>query len=138
MVNWYFEPTSDTSRTFIVRYKVLGGLRYYSGGDQVWWQAVYSDRSFPVNNSVVTVHVPAPAKIDNMDTYYTQADMKLLDDQTAQFTATQRIPAGQAMEVRAQFTHGVVAGGPAPWQASEERPRPNWNSSPPTTRSGDP
>ena len=84
-------------------------------------EAVYSDRSFPVNNSVVTLHVPAPAKIDNMDTYYTPADMKLLDDQTAQFTATQRIPAGQAMEVRAQFTHGVVAGAPAPWQAAEDQ-----------------
>ncbi len=108
------------ARTFDISYRVHGGLRYYDDGDQVWWQAVYADRSFPVNSSVVTIHVPAPAKIVNMDSYFTQADMELLDEQTAQLTAMGRIPAGQIFEVRAQFTHGVVAGTPSAWQAAED------------------
>lgn len=120
VIRWYFEETADRARTFDIAYRVHGGLRYYEDGDQVWWQAVYGDRSFPVNSSVVTIHVPEPAKIVNMDSYFTQADMELLDDQTARLTAMDRIPAGQIFEVRAQFTHGVVAGSPSAWQAAED------------------
>jgi len=63
VVRWYFDETADMARTFDIGYRVHGGLRYYEGGDQVWWQAVYGDRSFPVNSSVVTIHVPAPARM---------------------------------------------------------------------------
>ncbi|HEY54151.1 MAG TPA: DUF2207 domain-containing protein [Caldilineae bacterium] len=120
VVRWYFEETADTAHTYVISYRVHGGLRYYDDGDQIWWQAVYGDRSFPVNSSVVTIHVPAPAKIQNMDSYFTSADMELVDDQTARLTATERIPAGQIFEVRAQFTPGVVAGSPSAWQAAED------------------
>ena len=120
VINWYFDPTSDATRTFTISYRVDGGLRYYEGGDQVWWQAVYGDRQFPVNNSVVTIHLPAQAAIQNLDNYFTPADIAKIDDQTAQFTATERIPAGQMFEVRAQFTPGVVAGTPAAWQATAD------------------
>lgn len=120
VVRWYYEPTADTARTFDVGYKVHGGLRYYDEGDQVWWKAVYADRSFPVNSSVVTVHVPAPAEIQNMDAYFTPAEMELLDPQTSRFTASERIPPGQVFEIRVQFTPGVVAGAPSAWQAAED------------------
>ncbi len=120
VVRWYFEPATDETRTFVIRYKVLGGLRYYDGGDHLWWQAVYADRGFPVNNSVVQIHVPAPAEIQNLDTYFTQANIEKIDAQTARFTVNTRIPADQALEVRAQFTHGVVAGAPASWQTAED------------------
>lgn len=119
-IRWYFKEAADESRTFVVSYRVHGGLRYYDAGDQVWWVAVYPDRSFPVNHSVVTIHVPAPARIDNFDSYFTPADMEQIDDQTVRLTAKERIPPNQSFEVRAQFTHGVVAGKPAAWQQAED------------------
>ncbi len=120
VIRWYFEPAADESREFVVSYRVHGGLRYYAEGDQVWWVAVYPERSFPVNHSTVTIHVPAPARIDNMDSYYTPAEMVQVDDQTVRLTASERIPPNQSFEVRAQFTHGIVAGQPASWQAAED------------------
>ncbi len=120
VINWYFDPTADATRTFTVGYRVEGGLRYYKDGDQLWWQAVYGDRQFPVNKSVVTVHLPPPAVIQNLDNYFTAANIEKVDEQTARFTATERIPAGQMFEVRAQFTPGVVAGAPAAWQAAAD------------------
>ncbi|NOX60728.1 MAG: DUF2207 domain-containing protein [Chloroflexi bacterium] len=122
-LRWYFfEPVSDDTRTFIIRYRVLGGLRYYDEGDQIWWQAVYGDRPAEVKASVVTLSVPAPAEITKLDTYFGSAEIELLDPQHARFTATKPLPSGRILEVRAQFTHGVVAGSPAPWQiqADEE------------------
>jgi len=119
-VKWFFEPTTDAVKTFTIRYLVHGGLRYYDEGDQLWWQAVYADRPGEVESSVVTVSVPAPAVIENMDTYFTKADMVLLNEQTAQFTAKEPIPPGRPFEVRVQFTHGVVAGSAPAWQAQAD------------------
>jgi hypothetical protein len=73
-VKWYFETTSDAVRTFTIRYKVHGGLRYYEDGDQLWWNAVYADRPGEVKSSTVLVKVPPPAVIENMDAYITPAD----------------------------------------------------------------
>jgi len=120
-VKWFFDETTDAARTFYISYKVHGGLRIYDGGDQLWWKAVYADRPAEVKSSVVTVKVPEPAVIENMDTYFTMADMQLLDKQTAKFTAKKPIPPGQPFEVRVQFTHGVVAGTAPPWQARADR-----------------
>jgi len=120
-IKWFFDETTDTARTFYISYKVHGGLRYYDEGDQLWWKAVYADRPAQVKSSVVVVRVPQPAVIENMDTYYTTADMQLLDKQTAKFTAQEPIPPGQPFEVRVQFTHGVVAGTAPAWQATAEK-----------------
>ncbi|HEY80663.1 MAG TPA: DUF2207 domain-containing protein [Caldilineae bacterium] len=120
-VKWFFEPTTDAVRTFVIRYKVHGGLRYYDEGDQLWWKAVYADRPAEVRSSVVTVKVPAPAVIENMDTYFTMADMALLDAQTAKFTAKAPIPPGKPFEVRVQFTHGVVTGAAPSWQTQADQ-----------------
>ena len=120
-IKWFFDETTDATRTFFISYKVHGGLRYYDEGDQLWWKAVYADRPAQVKSSVVVVKVPQPAVIDNMEAYYTMADMQLLDKQTAKFTAKEPIPPGQPFEVRVQFTHGVVAGAAAPWQATAEK-----------------
>ncbi len=120
VIDWYFEPAEDETRTFTLSYRVSGALRYYAGGDQVWWKAVYGDRSFPVNHSIVTIRVPAAARIQNFDSYFTQAALEPLDDQTVRLTALARIPAGQEFEVRAEFTPGVVAGAPATWQQAED------------------
>ena len=40
VINWYFPPTANRSETFTLGYTVRGGLRYYEGGDQLWWQAI--------------------------------------------------------------------------------------------------
>ena len=58
-IRWYFPATADTSETYSLSYTVHGGLRLYEGGDQLWWKAIYSDRSFPVLNGRVNVSVPA-------------------------------------------------------------------------------
>ena len=119
-IRWYFDEAADETRTFTISYRVEGGLRYYEGGDQVWWQAIYPERSFPVNNSVVTVNLPPPAAMQNLDYYFTPAEVEVVNPQTIRFTAAERIPPNQAFEVRVEFTPGVVAGAPASWQAAED------------------
>ena len=59
VIYWYFPPITNLSETFSLGYTVRGGLRYYEGGDQLWWKAIYGDRSFPVQAGRVNVVAPA-------------------------------------------------------------------------------
>ncbi|HIQ04677.1 MAG TPA: DUF2207 domain-containing protein, partial [Anaerolineae bacterium] len=120
VIRWYFPPTADSTHTYVIAYTVAGGLRYYDGGDQLWWKAVFPDRSFPVNHSLVTVHLPPGAAIQNYDAYFTEVEAYEPDASTVVFEAKERIKPGQELEVRVEFTHGVVAGTPAPWQAEAD------------------
>ncbi len=119
-IKWFFPPTSDSRHTYTIAYTVDGGLRYYPGGDQLWWKAIPSNRSFPVRASRVTVQVPEPAEIQNWDAYGAPVMAQKADARTVVFEATEEVPAGQEFEVRAQFTPGVVAGQPPAWQAQAD------------------
>ncbi len=117
-IDWYFAPTEDAVRVFHIAYRVEGGLRYYDEGDQLWWKAVFADRSGPVQRSTVTVTVPAAITL--YDAYYVPAEMELLNENTVRFRAKKAIPADTPFEVRVQWPHGVVAGSPPPWQAKAD------------------
>jgi len=120
-IHWnLLEPRSYSRHTYILKYTVHGGLRYYEGGDQLWWKAVFADRSFPVNASTVTVHLPEGAVAELAEAYFTEATVSGIGTSTVTFTAQEAIVPFQEMEVRVQFPHGVVAGSPAAWQRTED------------------
>ena len=126
VVNWYFPPRSDPE-TYTLYYRVHDGLRYYPDGDQVWWKAVYGDRSFPVQSSQVRVLLPPGAQVDNYAAYINGDDAAgqvtgqiLNDGRTALFQTQNWLQAGEELEVRVQFPHGVVAGAAPFWQQAAD------------------
>ena len=125
VIRWYFPPITGESETYSLSYTVHDGLRFYDGGDQLWWKAIYSDRSFPVLDG--RVNVTAPAEIQEWAAYINGRDAKdsasatLLEGRrTIVFDLDRRLNSGQDFEVRVQFPHGVVAGSVQPWQASAD------------------
>ena len=121
VVKWYFPYTSNSSHTFILRYTVQGGLRYYEGGDQLYWKAVYADREFPVYHSTVTVRLPGSAAGDPVAAYGTEAAINGQGSSTLVFTAQETVDSGQELEVRVQFPHGIVQGATPEWQEDLDR-----------------
>ncbi len=123
-VDWWFPPTANAARSFTVRYRVVGGLRYYPGGDQLYWKAVYADRSLLVDSPRVTVRSPADLPSDKvkMASYPERLGVqgRLADPRTVLFEA-RSLPAETGLEVRVQFPHGLVAGQPPSWQAGADR-----------------
>ncbi len=125
VIYWYFPVMANQSETFALAYTVRDGLRYYEGGDQLWWQAIYGDRSFPVQAG--RVNVVAPASIHEWAAYMSRgeawqdareiASASLLESgREIAYLIDTRLDPGQAFEVRVEFTPGVVAGQPQPWQ----------------------
>ena len=125
-IKWYFPYTSNSSHLFVLRYRVQGGLRYYEGGDQLYWKAVYADRTDPVRKSTVTVELPDGATADPVAAYATQASIEGRGTETVTFTAQEAIDPGQEFEVRVQFPHGIVGGTKPEWQAAYDR-RAEWD-----------
>ena len=123
-IDWYFPPTSNASRHFIVSYRVVGGIRYYSGGDQLYWMAIYADRPYPVDVARAIVTFPQDLTADQVKTAsYPErlgAPGALVDPRTVRFEAS-NVPAGTGLEIRVQFPHGIVTGQPPSWQAAEDR-----------------
>ncbi|HMN30172.1 MAG TPA: DUF2207 domain-containing protein, partial [Caldilineaceae bacterium] len=127
VIRWYFPPEANSTTTYTLGYRVHEGLRYYEAGDQLWWVAIYGDRSFPVLAGRVRVVVPQGAQISQWAAYINAEDARnratatLLDENRAiLFELTDRLNGGEEFEVRVQFTHGIVDGVPAPWQAAAD------------------
>jgi uncharacterized membrane protein YgcG len=132
-VDWWFPPTSNTSRTFVLGYTASGALRIYDGGDQLQWRAIYADRAGLVGAGTVTVHLPADVAATSVQSawyrYSAQGTLgalpeagqgTLLDPRTVRFQVGQ-LPANQGAEVRVQFPHGLVAMTPPAWQSGADR-----------------
>ena len=138
-VRWYFPARSGGTETYNICYTVVGGLRYYEAGDQVWWKAIYGDRAFPVLAGNVLVQLPPSATVSEYAAYINAADAR--GRVTAQvaggadgasvpgiapgqagvlFTLDGTLDAGEELEVRVQFPPNVVAGTAAGWQASAD------------------
>ncbi|MXY95609.1 MAG: DUF2207 domain-containing protein, partial [Caldilineaceae bacterium SB0664_bin_27] len=125
IIYWYFPDITNRSETFSLGYTVRGGLRYYEAGDQLWWKAIYAHRSFPVQAG--RVNVVAPASIHEWAAYTNTGEAwrdareiasatRLDSGREIAFVIDSELAPGQAFEVRVEFTPGVVAGEPQPWQ----------------------
>ncbi len=121
-ITWYFPPTSNSSHTYILRYRVEGGLRIYPKGDQLWWKAIPPDHNFPIYSSKVVVNLPQRFRKDELvvDSYGAPPDDAAFTEQGQVVFTASDISAGQELEVRVQFPPGVVQGSPPSWQTADD------------------
>ena len=47
-VTWHFAPTSDSTHTFILRYRVQGAIETSPEGDRLRWFAIPPDHGYPI------------------------------------------------------------------------------------------
>ena len=126
-VRWYFPPIENDRDTYTLCYTVHGGLRYYEGGDQVWWKAIYADRAFPVLEGSARVQLPAGAAVQEYAAYVNEADARgravaevAQGGDAVLFTLTDQLDPGEDFEARVEFTPNVVAGEQQAWQRSAD------------------
>lgn len=120
-IDWWYPPTSGKTRAFTIRYVVTGGLYIYDDGDQLYWKAIESDRSYPIGAATVSVHLPQDVESANLKiaSYDAKAGSEVVDPRTVTFT-TGEIAAGSGLEIRVQFPHGLVQGHVTEWQKARD------------------
>jgi Predicted membrane protein (DUF2207) C-terminal domain/Predicted membrane protein (DUF2207) N-terminal domain len=130
-IDWWFQPATNTTRTFVLRYVAHDAVRQYSAGDQVQWKAVYADRPGAVQAGNVSVDLPGDTTPDQTPSalYLFSAQggperdvgsATHVDARTVRFTLD-TLPSGTGAEVRVQFPHGLVTADVPPWQAEADR-----------------
>lgn len=125
-VRWWFPPTADAKRRFVLSYQVEGALRFYEQGDQFWWVAIRPDQP-DTREAVVTVALPDTVPAVELARGYRLPDgkelaMEPVDARTARLKVAD-VARGESVEVRVQWPHGLVLGTPAPFQAALDRER---------------
>lgn len=86
-IRWSHELNPPESYTFVLKYRVLGGLQLHDSGDQLFWKALVKDRAAPINGGRVTVHLPPllSGQIENFRSFGASADAVEVDLQTVEF-----------------------------------------------------
>ncbi len=123
---YFFQPITNDSATFDISYTVYGGLRIYSGGDQLWWIAVPSDHfGFSIGSSTITVQMPqgyAPREgVDPVETYGVPGTVNV-NGTTITATANTQITGDNSFEIRVQYPHNPAAVAPD-WQGGFDTQR---------------
>lgn len=57
-IRWQHPLTPPETHTFVIQYRVVGGIQIKGNRSQLYWNALFPDRSAPINRGSVTVHVP--------------------------------------------------------------------------------
>lgn len=119
----FFERVTDSTETIRIEYLIVGALRVYDEGDQLWWIAIPDDRPGDVEAATITLELPAAPRegIDPVVTYGAAGEVRV-NGTTVVAEATERIPVGMPFELRAQYPHDPAAR-VAGWQREFDRRR---------------
>ena len=122
-LTYYFLQRAESGerRSIRLKYTVIGGLRSYEDGDQLYWVAVPGDRPFPVLDSRVTVTLPSD-RPPQVTASYPDTWLDTIDGTTITWEAPGRLGNNSDIEVRVQYPHDPEMSKPG-WQASFDRMR---------------
>lgn len=121
IVYYFNSAITNESEGFTLEYDVVGALRAYEDGDQLWWVAIPSDKfGFPVQSAVITVTLPdeyRPREGTDPVATYGAAGRVRVNGPVVVATATNGVAAHEAFEIRVQYPHDPNARVPD-WQAA--------------------
>jgi hypothetical protein len=113
-------PTSKQveTRTFVVRYRVQGGVRVHSDGDQIAWTALFGERETPLPQGAVTLRVPSELAGDIQDatSYGVPATVRKLDAHTLSFVPSTPLQPEETLKVKVVVPHGRLHVTAPKWQ----------------------
>ena len=109
-IRWEHELKPPESHTFVIKYRVVGGLQVNGQNTQVFWKAIWADRKSPIAASQVTVKLPdvLAGKVSSYHSLGIPTAVRQIDGQTFVFTAKQALPPQQELEVQITFPTGII------------------------------
>jgi hypothetical protein len=121
-VQWYFPPTSNTTRRFDLTYIAHGAIRVYDSGDKLQWIAIDDQRDFPIQAASVTVNLPQGASFLDIDSGGVSAHWQQNSSSDGvTYVADAPLSARDTFEIGVEFTHGIVPDRQPSWQPAFDR-----------------
>lgn len=118
-IEWTQPVNPPEAQTFMLSYRVIGGLHVNPQTTQVYWKAIFPDREAPVNAARVTVHLPDALanQVSDIRSFGVPAIAHQIDAQTIEFIARSTIRPGQELEVQVSFPTDIL-----------QVPKPHWQT----------
>jgi uncharacterized membrane protein YgcG len=109
-IQWQHELKPPDTHTFVLKYRVVGGLQVDSQKTQVYWKAIFPDRKAPVNAAKVTVKLPEvlSGKVLSFQNYGVSAIDRQVNPTTFEFMANKAVQPGEELEVQVTFPTEVL------------------------------
>ncbi len=114
---WHFAPTSDTTHTFVLRYRVTGVVST-GEADTLRWYVIPPDHGYPIDQATVWLNYPAgvqPLEAPTLD----RAFDSMQSDGGVRLT-TASIADDESVILTATFPANSLVTTPPTWQAREQ------------------
>ena len=130
-IRWQHELKPPDTHTFVIKYRVVGGLQLDGENTQVYWKAIAAGRKAPVNTGKVTVKLPdaLSGKVISFTNFGTPAVPRQVDPKTFEFVASQPIPPEQELEVQIAFPRPILNVRQPGWQQILNLRQRGWQQS---------
>jgi hypothetical protein len=117
-VTWHLEPTANTSRTFVLEYRMLGVVRQTEGTDLLRYQPLPDEFEYTIDSSTITVDYPGSANL--LETPIVTAGQAEIDRNGSVVTFTrQNIEPDETLIFEIAFAEGSLISAPPAWQARQ-------------------
>lgn len=131
-IDYRFPVASYETRTFVLEYDVIDGIRVYTNLDppneQIWWIAIATETTdaAPVRNATVTITLPEAVPLDQTQIQAANGDLGnpsdySSDGKTFTWNASD-LSDGDSLEVRLQFPPILDIEAPS-WQIADDEKR---------------
>lgn len=118
-VTWHLEPTSNTTRTFVLSYHVLGVVRQSDGSDLLLWQALPDEYEYTIASSTTTISYPVGLKLIGEPQIQAGQAAISRDGSQVRFTS-QNLQPNAPLVVGLRFPAGSILTAPPEWQARQK------------------
>ncbi|NEP89153.1 MAG: DUF2207 domain-containing protein [Okeania sp. SIO2C2] len=117
-IKWQHQLNVPEAHTFVLKYRVIGGLHINESGDKVYWKAIFANRSAVIKNAKIIVRLPEvlSEKIQTYKSFGFPAKAQKINSTTVEFVAKKAIPPQQEIEVLVLFPHNILDVSKANWQ----------------------
>ncbi|MEO0457303.1 MAG: DUF2207 domain-containing protein [Cyanobacteria bacterium P01_A01_bin.114] len=140
-ISWKHPLDAPETHTFTLKYRVIGGLQVNEQTTQVYWQAIFPDRSAFIEAAKVRVQLPeAVTEQVNFTSFGAPSAAQAIDQRTFEFTAQDKMLPRQALEVQVSFPSQLLDIPQPEWQQQVSQSKAPQQVSPPRiiTRTGNP
>ncbi len=117
-IRWQHSLKPPESHTFVLKYRVIGGLHVSHEMTKVFWKGIFADRKAPVQSGTVTVHLPnsLSGKVTSYITQGVPATSQRIDDQTFKFLSDRALQPGEELEIQISVPSGILQLSQLRWQ----------------------
>ena len=116
-IRWKHELNPPEAHTFVLKYRVIGGLQFNEDNIRVYWKAIFPERNTRIEKSKIVVKLPQAlsGNILEYTSYGVSTNIREINPYTFEFVAQQPIYPAQLIEVFIAFPQNIL-----------DIPKPNW------------